>query len=114
MIDFDHLAAKIREKLDDERLALRPAAKQIGVAYATLHRLSNPPTEHTPDLNSLARVMAWLDMRLSDFEPVRINERRTIADVTSAIAQLQDLSVASQDVMIKTVRTMHASLRERS
>jgi transcriptional regulator with XRE-family HTH domain len=93
-IDFALLASRIAEKRQREGLGLREAAERCGgISFSTLRRLERGAAK--PDLQTLRRVLAWLDIDPSSVfrggEPIRAHlraQRHLESPVASALADV--------------------------
>lgn len=51
----------------DKGLKGRAAAKEIGISYPTLYRLSNYKKPHPPDIETFHKCVLWLGVDYKDF-----------------------------------------------
>lgn len=63
-LDLQNLVGVLGSRIAAEEMSWRAAAGQIGVSPALLSRLRNG---HSPDLQSYAKIVRWLNMSADDF-----------------------------------------------
>lgn len=91
-IDYTLLGKNISEKREARKLGLREAAEECGgISYSTLSRLERGTAR--PDLETLKRVIAWLDISPSSLfmgaQPIRAHlraQKNLISTVAAALA----------------------------
>jgi len=131
-LDLALVGRRIAEKRHLERLSLREAADQCGgISFSTLGRLERCEVPR-PDLPSLARVLAWLDLTPSSLfagtQPIRAHLRAqkrldsTAAEAIASVVRTAQTHLSSEEPTAAEEAARHAgesyqrlrsSLRER-
>jgi transcriptional regulator with XRE-family HTH domain len=114
-LDLDRLATFLRGKIEEEKLTIREAGRQIGCSAATLTRLlQGSKAETIPDSVNLIRAASWLKMRLSEFEPGRPTRSSTIADVELHLRALPNLAPVDAEGLIAMVKAAYDAAKLRA
>jgi len=91
-LDLALLGGKIRARMADEHLSIAAAAAAAGVDRSALYRLARghdwPHSRQRPGIDAVAKVTAWLGMRLADLELTPPPPRTTLPEVEQAILAL--------------------------
>ncbi len=113
-LDRDLLASHLKSKMDDEKLSVRGAAREIGCSASTLGRmLMGSDAPNFPEGTNLIRAVSWLGKSLTNFE---FQQRRdsTIGDVEAHLRALPDLPLDATEGLVAMVKAVYDERKIRS
>lgn len=81
---LEDLGRLILEKRKERRLAIRPAAREVGISHSTLARVEKG---FMPDLESYDKIRKWLGF-VEEAAPTRKTPFRPTANTAAALARM--------------------------
>lgn len=107
-LSLDALGARISERRGLD--SIRKAASEIGIGHATLARVENG---HVPDLETFAKICAWLGESPADFFDNQSQRERSSAAVhfRAKKAPSKDTAVALGELILSARRALNAMPR---
>lgn len=85
VVDVDRLGAVLASRIEADGLSWRQAAGQIGVSPSLLSRLRQG---QRPDLESYAKLVAWLRLPADEFLREQSADARPAPELNSAVSAL--------------------------
>jgi transcriptional regulator with XRE-family HTH domain len=114
-VDLDALAAYLNDAMKNKELSVRAAAEQIGCSAATLTRLlKGSDSDTVPDSINLMRAAAWLGKNLSDFEPRRLPQASSLAEIEVHLRALPGIDRTDAAALMDMVRAGYELARRGS
>jgi transcriptional regulator with XRE-family HTH domain len=114
-IDWDLLAAHLRERIRTRELSARAAATEIGCSPATVTRLlQGAAATTTPDTRVLLKTASWLGKSIADFQTGTAPVASSFVDVEMHLRALPQLNHEDKDALVAMVRALHDQYRLRS
>ena len=76
------LAQLVKKKMEDEKLSLRAAGKQAGVAHTTIDRILKG---EQVDLSTMEKVSQWVEIPVSDALDLKSGDKGLQGDIASLV-----------------------------
>lgn len=116
-VDLDLLAQHLRARMEEDGLAIRAAAQQVGCSPATLARLlQGTEAPNVPDFVTLSRAASWVGKSLDELtrQSRRTKSTSTVADVELHLRAIPGLGKADADAIVALVKAAVSARKNKS
>lgn len=114
-IDLDLLARYLKERMDEQNLTLREAAKEIGCGHATLARLlQGAAAPNTPDSLNLIRAASWVGKSLDDITKGMRSKKASVVDIEAHLRAMPDLEEPDVQAIVAFTKAVISAKKKQS